>query len=178
MMSLGERRTPGTNLSNNEQYLSDHPISNLTQSNWRRPKDALPSLEGSNLNRTGVLLPDINNMGGGLAGGLGGASYKFDAGPARGGRPQENIDTGPKFKYKATGGAGFNSSTAGNAGAPASGQVPGKPRTTRRALGVLNNNQNQNVFSGSGFDQKMSMAINANDLHSSGFPGQGTGSAS
>ena len=39
-MSLGEggrRRNPGTNQSNNnEQYLANHPISTLTQNNWRR----------------------------------------------------------------------------------------------------------------------------------------------
>ena len=30
MMSLGEKRTPGTNSSQTEQYLSNHPISTLT----------------------------------------------------------------------------------------------------------------------------------------------------
>ena len=91
-MSLGERRNPGTNMSQNEQYLSNHPISTLTQSSWRRQKDVLPSIDGSqNLNRTGVLLPQINNgaslgnIGGGLSNALGPgtsyASYKFEAGP-------------------------------------------------------------------------------------------------
>jgi len=88
-MSLGEKRAPGTNHGkNSESYLADHPISSHTQSSWRRPKDTLPSLDGGqNLNRTGVLLPDIN-MAGGVGGGLGGPAYKFEAANRR--RPQEN----------------------------------------------------------------------------------------
>ena len=77
MMSVGDRRTAGTNHDkNSESYLADHP------------KDTLPSLDGGqNLNRTGVLLPDIN-MAGGVGGGLGGPAYKFKAANRR--RLQEN----------------------------------------------------------------------------------------
>lgn len=63
MASLGERRQPGTNQSSTENYLANHPISNLTQSTWRRDKDTLPSIEGNNLNKTGVFLPKISNVG-------------------------------------------------------------------------------------------------------------------
>lgn len=47
MMSLGDRRNPGTNQSTNENYLANHPISALTQSSWRRDRDVLPALEGT-----------------------------------------------------------------------------------------------------------------------------------
>jgi len=59
MMSLGEKRTPGTNQSESADYMANHPVSSMTQANWRKPKDTLPSLEGgkASLNRTGVLLP-------------------------------------------------------------------------------------------------------------------------
>ena len=61
-MSLGDKRNPGTNQSANENYLANHPISTLTQSSWvRRDNNALPVIEGTNLNRTGVLLPSIKN---------------------------------------------------------------------------------------------------------------------
>ena len=109
-------------------------------------------------------------MAGGVGGGLGGPAYKFEAGGRR--RPQEdaggNSQNPSKFKYKAGGGAGFSSSTSNTN--PQSGVEPSsaKHRSPRRALGVLNNNQN--VFSGSGFDQKMSMALNSSgELHSAGL---------
>ena len=64
MASLGARREPGTNQSTTENYLANHPISNLTQSTWRREKDTLPSIEGrTDLNKTGVFLPKISNVG-------------------------------------------------------------------------------------------------------------------
>ena len=65
MMSVGESKSPWQNQNqtkSNENYLANHPISNLTQSTWRRDQDVLPKIEG-NLNRTGVLLPTINNHG-------------------------------------------------------------------------------------------------------------------
>ena len=44
-----------------------------------------------------------------------------------------------------------------------------KGRSPRRALGVLQNNTN--VFSGSGFDEKMSMVLNSNnDISPAGIP--------
>ena len=77
MMSLGDRRNPGTNTGKTEDYLSNHPVStNMTQSSWRKPKDSLPSIDSGNLNKTGVLLPQI---GQGL-GSVGGSSYKFESG--------------------------------------------------------------------------------------------------
>jgi hypothetical protein len=56
LMSLGERRVPGTNQSNNEDYLSNHPVSNLA-SYWKNPKDSQSSIDAAPLNKTGVLLP-------------------------------------------------------------------------------------------------------------------------
>jgi len=78
LMSLGERRTPGTNQSTNESYLANHPISHMTQSSWRREQDVLPTLEGGNLNRTGVLLPHISNGGLGVGAGLA-QGYTFES---------------------------------------------------------------------------------------------------
>ena len=57
MMSLGDRRNPGTNQGKTEDYYSNHPVSTLTQSSWRKPLDSLPAIDSNNLNRTGVLLP-------------------------------------------------------------------------------------------------------------------------
>lgn len=96
MMSLGEKRTPGTNQSSNENYLANHPISTLTQSSWRRDRDVLPALEGGNLNRTGVLLPRINN-GSGMGVGLQQPSFTFEPGiptkPKREAPPESNRNT-------------------------------------------------------------------------------------
>ena len=68
MTSLNEKRTPGNN--KNENYLANHPISNLTQSSWTKMPSGLPPVEGGRggFNRTGVLLPklDNSNMGPGL----------------------------------------------------------------------------------------------------------------
>lgn len=83
MMSLGERRAPGTNQS--ENYLANHPISSLTQSSWTKAPGAtmLPAIDGNrNLNRTGVLLPHLagdNSIGTGLK-----ATYSFEAGRTHG----------------------------------------------------------------------------------------------
>lgn len=79
MMSVGERKSPwNAKGKTNENYLANHPISNLTQSTWRREKDVLPALEG-NLNRTGVLLPTINTNGNIPMPG----QYSFEAGGAK-----------------------------------------------------------------------------------------------
>lgn len=148
MMSLGEKRTPGTNQSENADYMANHPVSSVTQANWRRPKDPLPSLDAGrgNLNRTGVLLPQISG------GGLGSMpvkppTYKFEAGGGMPPKPKDENgpvrDRANTFKVKSGGGAGFSS------GAPASSSdgpalyEPGSAqrRTPRRTLGnILNKN--------------------------------------
>lgn len=126
-----------------EDYLANHPVSNLTQSSWKRRQE-LPALEGTgsanmNLNRTGLLLPQINTGGRGLVGaGLhGGApSYKFEAG----GASEENKDVSKaepqKFKVGSNRGAGFSSisTNSGPQYEPSSGS---QRRTPRRTLGVL-----------------------------------------
>ena len=122
MMSLGEKRGAENN-GKTEDYLSNHPVSNLTQSSWRKPKDSLPSIDAGNLNRTGVLLPQIGPIGSHLSGG--GPQYKFETGHAEGSTQSQ------KFKLKSTGGAGFSSSTTTYE--PSSAQR----RTPRRTLGVL-----------------------------------------
>ena len=76
MMSTGERSTLEVKGRQSEDYLADHPVTSITQQNWRRQQDVLPALPSGapSLNRTGVLLPQIG------AGGK--ASYQFDAGSA------------------------------------------------------------------------------------------------
>ena len=103
-MSLGEKRNPGTNQGKNEDYLSNHPVSNLTQSSWRKTKDSLPSIDSGNLNRTGVLLPQIGGNGINIGSGISnGPSYMFESGTSK--PPMEE----KKIKMKSTGGAGFSS---------------------------------------------------------------------
>lgn len=151
MMSLGEggrRRHPGTNQSqSDEQYLANHPVSTLTQNNWRRQQDVLPALPGggpgSNLCRTGVLLPKIG------AGGLAGASYQFEASkrsPET--KAQSQAVDHSKFKLKSTGGAGFSSSQVDSQlGTSISNYEPSSAsrRTPRRTLGALMNSNSSGV---------------------------------
>jgi len=155
MMSLGDggrRRHPGTNQSqHDEQYLANHPVSTMTQNNWRRQQDVLPALPGggpaSNLSRTGVLLPKIS--GNSLGGGLGATSYQFEVKQ----RSPENkaasaVVDHSKFKLKSTGGAGFSSSQINSqAGTSTSNYEPSSAsrRTPRRTLGALINSNNGGV---------------------------------
>lgn len=125
MLSLGEKRTPGTNSGSNENYLANHPISTLTQSSWRRERESLPAIDkASLLGRTGVLLPKSGapgEMGHGLS-----TAYTFEAGQNK-----------PQLKLKSTGGAGFTSSE------PTEPQSASR-RTPRRNLGtILNNMDNE-----------------------------------
>lgn len=92
--------------------MANHPVSSMTQANWRKPKDTLPSLEGgkANLNRTGVLLPQI--QGGGLGGSMGmkPPTYKFESGGMPPKPKDENVQVRANtFKVKSGGGAGFSS---------------------------------------------------------------------
>jgi len=154
-MSLGDgvrRRHPGTNQSqHDEQYLANHPVSTMTQNNWRRQQDVLPALPGggpaSNLSRTGVLLPKIS--GNSLGGGLGATSYQFEVkqrSPEN--KPTSAVVDHSKFKLKSTGGAGFSSSQMNSqAGTSTSNYEPSSAsrRTPRRTLGALINSNNGGV---------------------------------
>lgn len=144
-MSLGDgarRRNPGTNESQSDaQYLANHPVSTLTQNNWRRQQDVLPSLPGgvpSNLSRTGVLLPNIGGKNG-----MSATSYQFEAKDLadKHEAPSSTIDNS-KFRLNATGGAGFNSTQMNSVGGGSVGNYEpssASRRTPRRTLGQFMN---------------------------------------
>ena len=127
--------------------MANHPVSTLTQNNWRRQQDVLPALPGggpsTNLSRTGVLLPRIG------AGGLDPTSYQFEAkqrSPEK--KTQSQAADHAKFKLKSTGGAGFSSGQVGSQlGTSISNYEPSSAsrRTPRRTLGVIMNSNNSGI---------------------------------
>lgn len=131
--------------------MANHPVSSLTQANWRKPKDTLPSLEGGkpSLNRTGVLLPQIQGGGLGVGMGMKPPTYKFEAGGMPPKPKDENVQVRANtFKVKSGGGAGFSSGTnAASTDNPSTSMYePGSAqrRTPRRTLGnILNKNAMQ-----------------------------------